>query len=87
MLRCPLLNEIVDLTVKAAVGTGRDAGADEDDFMILARKTKVVEREEQKEERFKRLQEVAEHAPPRVFNGAARLQASVTKPVKKVIVF
>jgi zinc finger CCHC domain-containing protein 9 len=82
-----LLIDVADLTVKAAVGTGRDAGADEDDFMILARKTKVVEREEQKEERFKRLQEVAEHAPARAFNGAARPKASVAKPVKKVVVF
>ncbi|KAH6897531.1 zinc knuckle family protein [Coprinopsis sp. MPI-PUGE-AT-0042] len=76
-----------DCQIRRNVGTGRDAGADEDDFMILARKTKVVEREEQKEERFKRLQEVAEHAPARVFNGAPRPQASVAKPVKKVVVF
>lgn len=76
-----------DLAVSAAIGTGREAGADEDDFMILARKTKVVEREEQKEERFKRLQEVAEHAPAKGFNGAVRPQTLAAKPAKKIVVF
>ena len=75
------------MNASAAVGTGREAGADEDDFMILSRRTKAVEREEQTEERLNRLKEVAQHAPARGFNGAVRPQTLAAKPVKKVVVF
>ncbi|EAU90882.1 zinc knuckle family protein [Coprinopsis cinerea okayama7 len=78
-----------DPSAKATVGTGRDVGADEDDFMALTRKSKQVEREEQKEERFKRLLEVSEHAPTRVVNGVPKTTANplAPKPAKKVVVF
>ncbi|TFK21101.1 hypothetical protein FA15DRAFT_718072 [Coprinopsis marcescibilis] len=69
---------------KVAVGTGREAGADEDDFMTLVRNTKQVEREERTEERFRRLADVTEQAPTRLGIPAT---GSLSSKTKKVVVF
>lgn len=40
------------------IGTGREAGADEDDFLIIGRKKREVERDEKTEERVRRTADV-----------------------------
>ncbi|TEB37207.1 hypothetical protein FA13DRAFT_1726299 [Coprinellus micaceus] len=69
-----------EMVVKAAVGTGFGAGADEDDFMVLKRRTTEVERQEHVEERRMQVLGASENAPARIGG-----QAGV--PAKKVVVF
>lgn len=65
------------------VGTGREAGADEDDFHILRRKTAEVTRDETKEERRKKKADikVAAHSGIVKSFGQAPVQA------KKIVTF
>ena len=68
----------------ALLGTGREAGADEDDFHTLKRKTKEVEREEKQEDKLKRLLEVKTGA----HSGAVKVFGQLAQPkVKKVVYF
>lgn len=66
------------------VGTGRDAGADEDDFHTLGRKKGEVEREEKGQERVKRRADVKVGA----LTGTVRAFGTAPAPkVKKVVTF
>ncbi|KAF6763315.1 hypothetical protein DFP72DRAFT_875339 [Ephemerocybe angulata] len=67
-------------TIKAAVGMGAGAGADEDDFMVINRRAKEVEKEEHVEERLKKVMDASERAP-------TMLKGSAVPAKKKVVVF
>ena len=55
-----------EIAAKAAVGTGTGAGADEDDFMVLKRRTKQVEKEENQEDRWNAVADASTKAPGRL---------------------
>ena len=67
----------------ALLGTGREAGADEDDFHTLKRKTKEVEREEKQEDKLKRLLEVKTGA----HSGGVKAFGQSTQPKAKKVVY
>ncbi|PPR04375.1 hypothetical protein CVT26_004213 [Gymnopilus dilepis] len=65
------------------VGTGDAAGADEDDFHLLKRKTTEIDRDEKKEAKVKQMLDIrtGKHS------GVVRAFGSVQAPPKKVVVF
>ena len=68
----------------AVLGTGPEAGADEDDFHIFNRRTTEVDRDEKAEEKKKRLLNIKAGA----HSGVVRSFGNVPKPsTKKVISF
>lgn len=70
---------MLEVAAKAVIGSGFGAGADEDDFMVLKRRAKEVEKQEHVEERWKHVLEVSEQAP-------ARLTQKLAAPAKKKVV-
>ena len=66
------------------MGTGAGAGADEDDFMVLKRRTKLVEKEENQEDRWKAVADASAKAPGRLKKDDSPM-ATVAK--KKIVVF
>jgi hypothetical protein len=75
---------LTEIAAKAAVGTGTGAGADEDDFMVLKRRTKLVEKEETQEDRWNAMADASAKAPGRLKRDEVSM-ASATK--KKVVMF
>lgn len=73
-----------EIAAKAAVGTGTGAGADEDDFMVLKRRTKMVEKEESQEDRWKAVLDASAKAPGKLRKDGVPVAATVKK---KVVVF
>lgn len=65
------------------VGTGVEAGADEDDFHTLSHKRKEVDKDERNELRAKRRADVKVGA----LSGTVRTFGSASKPAKKVVTF
>jgi zinc finger CCHC domain-containing protein 9 len=77
-----LLFAVTDPTT-TVLGTGREAGADEDDFHMFKRKTSEIEHDEKKEAKLKELLEVRAGA----LSGTIKPFANVPQPKKKVVVF
>lgn len=65
------------------MGTGAEAGADEDDFHIFKRKTAEVTREEKQDERRKRAAAVKVGA----LTGTVKAVGKPAQQAKKVVVF
>ena len=66
------------------MGTGTGAGADEDDFMVLKRRTKLVEKEENQGDRWKAVVDASAKAPGRLKKDDVSVAPAVKK---KVVVF
>lgn len=68
----------------ALFGTGKDAGADEDDFHTFKRRTAEVNREEKVEEKLKKMQNIKVGA----HSGVVKPFGAVLAPKpKKVVTF
>ena len=79
------LNIFPDTVASAALfGTGKEAGADEDDFHTFKRRTAEVSRDEKDEEKFKKMQNIKVG----VHSGTVKRFGAVpvSKP-KKVVTF
>lgn len=72
---------VTDLTAPV-LGTGREAGADEDDFLLLKQKTIELDRNEKQAIKKKELLDIRTGA----LTGAVKAVGAVAKP-KKVVVF
>ena len=76
--------EFIDVSSKTLfVGTGQEAGADEDDFMSFKRRTAEVSREEQIDERRKKRADVKMAA----YSGVVKSFGQVAQKPKKVVNF
>ena len=77
------LTSLVTTDPTNLVGTGDAAGADEDDFHLLKRKTTEIDRDEKKEAKVKQMLDIrtGKHS------GVVRAFGSVQAPPKKVVVF
>lgn len=65
------------------LGTGREAGADEDDFHTFKRNTIEIDRDEKKESRLKEMLDIRAGA----LSGAVKPTGIIPQPTKKVVVF
>ncbi|TFK44158.1 hypothetical protein BDQ12DRAFT_672490 [Crucibulum laeve] len=73
-------NEVIDSTT--VLGTGREAGPDEDDFHVIKRRTTEVERDEKQENKAKRLLDIKAGAYSGVVKAFTALDVK-----KKVVTF
>jgi len=64
------------------LGTGREAGADEDDFHMFKRRTTEIERDEKQEKKLKEMLNVRAG----VLSGSVKAFGDVPPPVKKKVV-
>ncbi|KAF8971225.1 hypothetical protein BDZ97DRAFT_1651625 [Flammula alnicola] len=78
---CGVRQKVTDPTM--VLGTGREAGPDEDDFHLFKRRTTEIERDEKKETKLKEMLDIKAGA----LSGAVKAYGNVPPPKKKVVVF
>ena len=68
---------------KTVLGTGRDAGADEDDFHIFKRNTTAIERDEKHDAKLKEMLDIRAGA----LSGSIKATGAFPQSKKKAVVF